>query len=399
MAADPVVRFLRTRCPPPPDEVTPMPFMPLSIISTWLLGLLSLGLFGGGLYILWAWYAGALVSPAWPAVSLVAFLWSFTGRSIVLRFRRPSRDEPRHARGGLMDRIERLDGSSLHVELDGPVDGPPVILTHGNGMAGTAWYYQRRKLAERFRLIVWDLPGCGRSRGPATGDYRPEKLARDLGEIVALAGGHPAILVGHGLGGMLALTYCKLFPEKVGREVAGLVLVDTAPANPVHATPLARRLSAVVTPLLYLTVWLSPVVKVMNWLSYHNGMLHLQSMLTGFAGGESRGQLDFATSFTPLASPGETARATLALCRYDASDALPRIDVPALVVTGDQDRVIVPETARRLVLALPRATLVTLRPGGHLALLEQHEALTRALAAFASEHGAVELGSASRRRR
>src|SRR5688572_21897867 len=108
-----------------------MPLMPLPLISTWIFGLLSLGVFGGGLAILWAWYVGALVSPAWLAGSLAAFLWTFSGRSVVLRFRRPSRNEPRHARGGLMDRLERLDGTSLHVELYGPVDGPPVVLTHG----------------------------------------------------------------------------------------------------------------------------------------------------------------------------------------------------------------------------------------------------------------------------
>ena len=379
-----------------------MPFMPLPLLSTWLLGLLSLGVFGGGLYVLWAWYAGVPVGTAWLAASLAAFLWTFTGRWVVLRFRRPSPDEPKHARGGLMDRLERLDGSGIHVELYGPVDGPPVILTHGNGMTGTAWYYQKRKLAERFRLIIWDLPGFGRSRGPATNDYRLQKLARDLDEVVALAGGRPAILVGHSLGGMIALTYCTTFPEKVGHEVAGLVLIDTTPSSPVRATSFARLLGAiekpVLVPLLYLTIWFSPLVKLMSWLGYHNGTLHLQSLLTGFAGGESRGQLDFATSFTPLASPASMARATLAMLRFDATDALSRVDVPALVVTGDRDRMIVPEAARRLASALPSATLVSLRPGGHLALLERHEALTRALTAFVSEHGAVELGSVSRRR-
>ena len=380
-----------------------MPFMSLPLISTWLFGLLSLGLFGGGLYVLWAWYVGMLTSSAWLAGSLVVFLWTFGGRSMVLRFRRPSRDEPRHARGGLMDRLERLDGTGLHVELYGPVNGPPVILTHGSGMSSTAWYYQKRKLAERFRLIVWDLPGCGRSRGPATGDYRLEKLARDLDEVVALAGGRPAILVGHGLGGTIALTYCKQFPEKVGREVAGLVLVDAPATGPVRSTAssgLLRTIEALaLVVLLHLTIWLSPLVRLMSWLGFHNGLLHLYTMLTGFAGGGSRRQLDFAASFGPLTSPAVQARMMLSLLRSSATDVLARIDVPALVVTGDRDRLAVPETARHLASMLPGATLVTLRPAGHLALLEQHEVLNRALTAFASEHGAVALGSVSRRRR
>ena len=380
-----------------------MLFVSLPLMVTWLLGLVSLGLFGGGVYLLWASYVGVLEQPAWLLVSLLTTLWTFAGRWIVLRLRRPAPDEPRHARRGLVDLIERMDGSGLHVELDGPVDGPPVVLTHTEGMTSTAWHYQKRRLAERFRSIVWDLPGCGRSRGPATGDYRLEKLARDLDAVVALAGGRPAILVGHGLGGVVALAFCALFPEKVGREVAGLVLIDTphpAPGRPTRGARTAHVLGTLgLMAMLHATIWLSPLLMLMSWLAYHNGLLHLGAMVLGFAGRESRGQLDFAASFVPLASPATRARMALAMRRRVPASALARIDVPTIVVTGDSDRLAPPDAARRLASALPRATLLTLRPAGHLSPIEQHESLNRALVAFTSEHGAVDLGSASRRRR
>ena len=69
-------------------------------------------------------------------------------------------------RGGSTDRVVRYDGSEIHVELYGDPAAPPVVLTHGWGMNSTAWYYAKRQLADRFRLIVWDLPGLGESRGP-----------------------------------------------------------------------------------------------------------------------------------------------------------------------------------------------------------------------------------------
>ena len=45
-------------------------------------------------------------------------------------------------------------------------------------------------------------------------------------------------------------------------------------------------------PLLHLTIWLSPIVWAMNWLSYLNGTAHLVTLFTGFAGDQTRGQLD-----------------------------------------------------------------------------------------------------------
>jgi hypothetical protein len=54
---------------------------------------------------------------------------------------------------------------------------------------------------------------------------------------------------------------------------------------------------------LLLALWLSPIMWLMNWLSYLNGSAHIQSALTGFSGHETRGQLDFTARYTPLYSP------------------------------------------------------------------------------------------------
>jgi pimeloyl-ACP methyl ester carboxylesterase len=73
------------------------------------------------------------------------------------------------------------------VEFYGPEDGQPIILTHGWGPNSTVWYYAKRQLTDRFRVIVWDLPGLGKSSGPKT-TTTPRKYARDLEAVVALVG-------------------------------------------------------------------------------------------------------------------------------------------------------------------------------------------------------------------
>jgi pimeloyl-ACP methyl ester carboxylesterase len=219
--------------------------MPLTFLVLWLAGLLSLALLGGGAYLVWAWYVGEVVETGWLAVGVALLLWSVSGRPLVLLTRRRGADEPRSERGGRARRVAGPDGSDLHVEEHGPAQGAPtLLLTHGWDLDATAWWYEKKHLADRFRLVLWDLPGLGLSRQPADGRYSLERMAWDLRAVLdAAAGGRPVVLVGHSIGGMTILTFCRLFPALLGREVAGIVLVNTTytmPLNTILAGGLLR---------------------------------------------------------------------------------------------------------------------------------------------------------------
>ncbi len=364
-----------------------MLFLPFPLLLSWLFTVLSLAVLGGGLYLLWAWYVGVVVGTVYLTAGAAMTLWSLAGRWIVLYvFRRAGSDEPRALRPDTVQRLERPDGTNLYVTTYGRPDAPPVVFTHGAGNNSTAWYYAQRHLAARFRVIVWDLPGLGRTTGPRNHDYSLDKHARDLEAILAFAGGSPAVLVGHSLGGMIVQTFCRLFPERLGRDVVGLVLVDTSPTNPVRTTTasgLARAIQKpLLEPLLHVVIGLSPLLQLLNWLGYLNGTVHVGASLTGFAGTETRGQLDLAARYSPLAPPAVLARETLAMFRYDATAVLPTLPVPVLVVTGHLDRLIVPATSRWLCDAIPRAELLVLEPAGHQGIFEQHEPFIDALDTF-----------------
>jgi pimeloyl-ACP methyl ester carboxylesterase len=368
-------------------QVVIVPFTPFALPITWGLGVLSFILLGGGAYLLWLWYVGAVVGATYVAVGCASVIWTLVGRWIVLLFwRRSGEDEPRRTRTGSFQTLQRPDGTRLHVEFSGPADGPTMILTHGWGTDSTEWYYTKRALAECFRLIVWDLPGLGKSGGPLDGNYRLEKMADDLAAVVELAGTRPVLLLGHSIGGMITLTFWRRYSLTLGRRVTGLVLVNTTYTNPVLTTSFSKLWRALqaplLTPLLYLTIWVSPIVRLMNWLSYLNGFTHIQTALTGFAGHETRGQLDFTAQFTPRCSPAVLARGGLATFAYNEAATLVSIDVPTLVLTGHLDRVLVPEASAYLRDVIPTAELVCLRPAGHMGLLEQHERFNDEVARF-----------------
>jgi pimeloyl-ACP methyl ester carboxylesterase len=302
----------------------------------------------------------------------------------------PEADEgPSTERTGEAHAIRRPDGSELRVECFGPADAPPLVWTHGWGLDSTEWFYQKRHLAGRFRLIVWDEPGLGLSKKPDDNDYRLENLAADLDAVLALAGGRPAVLVGHSIGGMITLTLCKEHPEALGARVAGLVLAHTSYTNPVRTTRMAGLYTAiekpVLVPLLYLTIALWPLVWLMNWMSYLNGSAHRSTRKSSFAGNETRGQLDFVAGFTPRGRPDVLARGMLGMIGYDATEALARISVSTLVVVGDKDTTTLPEAGAYMARHIPGAELVTLTPARHLGLFEHHDRFDRLVAGFAGK--------------
>lgn len=119
----------------------------------------------------------------------------------------------------------QADGLSLVVtEYRTAATGtPPLVLLHGIGSRGASWWPVIDALAEQFSLYVADLRGHGASGKPETG-YRLPDYAADLTALLdALELDQPAIL-GHSLGGLIALTWAVDHPERA----AGIVLEDSS---------------------------------------------------------------------------------------------------------------------------------------------------------------------------
>jgi len=315
-------------------------------------------------------------------------LWSFLGFLLVLLFHRPGRDEPSPLRSNRVQRVARPDGSEIQVEFFGPDRGPTLIFSHGWGPDSTAWYYAKKQLTDQFRVIVWDLPGLGKSQKPKNRDYSLEKYARDLEAVLALVEDEPAILVGHSMGAMILLTFCRLFPEHLNQRVVGLILVDGTYTNPLKTTTLSSLLLALQKPLLepvlYLAIALSPLLRLASWLSYLNGSTLLTTKISGFTNTETRGQLNFSSLIGIKPPPGILARGVLAMFKFDETATLPTISVPTLVVVGKSDIATRPVASQRMAAQVPQAELSVLAPGGHMALMERNQEFSEVVRAFST---------------
>ena len=357
---------------------------PIFIPIMLLVGLLSLVVFFGGLYLVWAYVVGVLVGTAVLVGGIALIAFSLLGRYLaLLLLGRPGHgEEPHFIHSDEVRRIKGVDGTELHVECWGPRDAQPIILTHGIAADNSNWYYAKRHLVDRYRLITWDIRGLGLSDKAVGNDYSLEKMAGDLEKVLQLVD-KPAIIAGHSMGGMTTLTFCRLYPHLLGKKVIGIGLVNTTYTNPVRSSMARNFVTAIhkpiLTPLLYVIIGLYPLVWLQSFMSYMNGMSHVMSRIGSFSGHETRGQLDFMTWNNTIFSPAVLARQMLAMFKYDASAILPAINVPTLIVAANTDRGCIPEASEFMHSQIPGSELVTLAPSGHVSILERNQDFTDAL--------------------
>lgn len=370
------------------------------ILLLFLLNILSLVILGASGWLGWSWYQGDLIADSdgtvtrvredwklWLALGLLA--WSFLGR-MVLRPLLARKDDiasqPVRIGGA---RVQGVDGADLYVETLGPTGAPTVILTHGWGMDSTIWNYAKSDLSRRFRVVTWDLPGLGRSRAGKPNGVDLRAFAANLRFLIRETGG-PVVLVGHSIGGMTIQTLARDFPEMLGREVVGLVLINTTHINPLRTiifSPLFRALRLpVLTPLMMAAIVLQPLVWLSAWQSYLSGMAHVANRF-GFGRFVTRSQLDHTALLMTRNPPGVQARGNLAMFGWDATAALPTIGIPVLVIGGDMDIVTKLEASRTIAGAIPNARLQVVEGVNHMGFLERADIYNTAVAAFMDQLG------------
>lgn len=129
----------------------------------------------------------------------------------------------------------RLFGTAL-----GPVHAPALLLVHGWGGDGREWSPHAEALAQRFRVVVPDPRGHGRSAVPDEGST-PAEMADDLAALVDVLGLRPVIAVGHSMGGQVV----NLLAVRHPHTVRSVIALDPAHgAHGAEADEIPARLAA-----------------------------------------------------------------------------------------------------------------------------------------------------------
>jgi len=133
----------------------------------------------------------------------------------------------------------------FHHVITGPEGAPKLVFLHGVMGFAANWRRIAKAFEDRFQVLVYDQRGHGRSFHAEPGHYLPRDYAQDLVEILNELGWQEINLVGHSMGGRVALQFASHFPQRVSR----LVIEDIGPTmQPLGASLILRLLDAVPVP-------------------------------------------------------------------------------------------------------------------------------------------------------
>ena len=234
-------------------------------------------------------------------------------------------------------------------------DMTPLVLLHGVGADGRMFAPVTERLADSARPIVWNLPGYGGKPldGPLTFPGLAAALSADLDtHLSPQMGAAPAVVLGHSIGGMLALEFAATFPERV----RALILSATTPAFGSRDGAFQRE---------FLKSRLAP-------LDAGRTMAELAPEFAPRLVGSGAAPEAAPTAAGLMAElPEATFRAGLScLVTFDRRADLASIAVPTLLIAGDEDANAPLKTMTRMAEAIPGARLEVLSGIGHLAPLE-----------------------------
>jgi pimeloyl-ACP methyl ester carboxylesterase len=280
-----------------------------------------------------------------------------------------------------MQPVER-DQVELHGHLVGyqiAGEGPVVGLIHGITSTSESWRRLIPRLAERYTVVAPDLLGHGGSAKPR-GDYSLGAYASGIRDLMGVLGFESGTVVGHSLGGGIALQFAYQFPEYCER----LVLISSGGlGREVH--PLLRAASLPGAELVLPLLARDWSVRAGEAISEALGRLGIQA-------GSDLGE--FARGYASLTDPGaraaflRTVRAVIGPMGQQVS-ALDRLylaeDMPTLIVWGTDDPIIPVEHGRAAHELIPGSQLVEIEGAGHWPHLDEPDRLVEAIGEFMEE--------------
>jgi 3-oxoadipate enol-lactonase len=258
-----------------------------------------------------------------------------------------------------MTSVTAADGCEIGWEAVGPESAPPLLFAHSLGADRSMWRPQVEALENRFRVVLVDFRGHGRSDAP-DGPYSIEQLGDDLLRVADAAGASSFHYCGISLGGITGLwlaIHC-------GPRLRSFIAANTA-----------ARIGSVES-------WQERIAAVRS-----GGTVSIRDAVLGrwFAPGFAEAHPDWfhqARAVLSATEPAGYIGCCEALAAADLRADVSRVSVPILVIGGSLDQATPAEQAEWLHSAVPGSELTIFDGAAHLSNLDHHEAFTDRLVRF-----------------
>ena len=254
-----------------------------------------------------------------------------------------------------MPRVATSNGNQIGFVEAGGGEATPIVFLHGVGSDKSVWHPQLDHFGEQRRAIAFDYPGYGDSDAASEGTSRDDYASAILSAMEKL-GVAQAHVCGLSLGGVVAIAMHHLAADRC----ASLILADTFAVHPEGRAIYERSVAG--------SASFSAMAEA-----------RVDLLLAQPADPEVRREVVETMS---RIDPGAYRIGAEAVWLADQRGRAEAINVPTLVIVGDQDLVTPPDLSRELIDLVPGARLQVIENAGHLSNLEQFDAFNRAVDDF-----------------
>jgi len=248
------------------------------------------------------------------------------------------------------DHFIEVLGVRLRVRISGPLGAPVVILLHGFGSSLETWQPWADVLAQKYRVIRYDLPGFGLTGVDPSGDYTDARSVLILAALMDQLGIAQASLIGNSLGGKIAWNFAAAYPARVTKLV--LVSPDGF-ASPGFEYGVKPKLPA----MLYLLPYTLP------------RFLLRMNLAVAYANPKRLSDATLARYQDMMLAPGDRQAMLARMAQVmlvPPAPVLAKIKTPTLLLWGEQDGMIPFSNSADYLRDMPDARLVALPGLGHV---------------------------------
>jgi len=258
----------------------------------------------------------------------------------------------------------------IYYEIHGPPDAPPLVLIGGWASYRWIWFRQVPAFKEKYKCIVFDNRGAGKSSKPDY-PYTMEMFAADTVGLLDALDIKNAHILGVSMGGMIAQQIAISYPEKV----RSLIIGSSHFGGPNHV-PIPDRIQALLIALPTETISLEQALDMRFRATFSPQFIQenkpLLEQISEWAGKHP----------TPLYAQVHQAAATNA---FNSESEVMKISAPTLILHGDSDFTILPKNSEMLADRISTSKLVLIEGGSHFSIIEKYEEFNNAVMNFVDE--------------
>jgi proline-specific peptidase len=265
---------------------------------------------------------------------------------------------------------KKIGDIELYFEIHGPPQAPPIVFIGGWASYHWIWFRQIPAISKRYRCIVFDNRGSGRSSKPDY-PYTMQMFADDTIGLMKALEIKDAHVLGISMGGLIAQQIAISYPEKL----RSLIIVSSHFGGP-NAVPMDDRTMALLIAIPTETISAEQAREMRYRATFSPGFLQ-----------ENRSILEQTEKWIAQYPAPVYAQVhqTSAVSGFNAESEVKNIKVPTLIIHGTADLAVPPKNAELLANSIPNSKMVLIEGGSHFTIIEKYEEFNSTVMSFLDE--------------